>query len=228
MREGTYKPVSHSEWAAPIVPRVKSDGTVRICGDYKLTVNPAAECDTYPVPKTEDLLATLNGGEKFTKLDMRQAYQQLLMDEESQGYCTVNTHRGLFQPTRLQYGIHTAPGVFQRQMERRLAGVPNTIVRVDDILITGRNDDEHVENLRRVLEVLKENGIRLRINKCLFMAPEIEYLGFKISKQGVEKIEEKIKPIMEAPEPKDVSQLKSFLGMIQYYHRHVPNISMIL
>ena len=228
VRQGVYRPISHSDWAAPIVPVRKSDGTIRICGDYKLTVNPAAECDTYPVPKTEDLFATLNGGEKFTKLDLRQAYQQLLLSEQSQMYCAVNTHRGLFQPTRLQFGIHSAAGIFQRELEKRLTAVPSTVVRVDDILITGRNDEEHLANLGMVLEVLKNNGLRLRRDKCLFLSPEVVYLGFRISKRGIETVQEKIRPVLEAPEPKDPTQLKSFLGMLQYYHRHLPNLSMVL
>lgn len=121
---------------------------MRICGDYKLSVNLASESDTYTVPKTEDLLATLNGGEQFTRLDLRQAYQQVLMDEASQELCTINTHRGLFQPLHLQFGIHVAAGSFQREMEQQLTGIPRTIVRVDNILISGVNDDEHLANLK--------------------------------------------------------------------------------
>ena len=228
VEQGTYKAVSHSLWAAPIVPVRKEDGSIRICGDYKLTVNQASECDTYPVPKTEDLLATLNGGEKFSKLDLCQAYQQLIMKEESQKVCTVNTHRGLFQPTRLQFGIHSAAGIFQREMERRLAAVPGTIVRVDDILVTGGNDQEHLQNLELVLKVMEENGLRLKESKCTFFADEVVYLGFKISRNGVETVEEKIRPVLDAPIPTTTTQLKSFLGMLQYYHRHLPNLASIL
>jgi len=169
IEQGIWKSVPHSDWAAPIVPVAKEDGSIRICGDYKLTVNKAAENHIYPVPKTEDLLATLNGGQKFTKLDLSQAYQQLKLDSESQKLCTINTHRGLFQPTRLQFGIHAAAGIFQREMEKRLAGIPCVIVRVDDILVTGANDAEHLDNLAKVLEVLKINGLRLKKSKCFFM-----------------------------------------------------------
>ena len=95
--EGIISPVVFTEWAAPIVPVVKQDGSVRICGDYKCTVNQVSKLDNYPIPKTEDLLATLGGGKKFTKLDMSQAYQQLLLDEESKKYTTINTHKGLYQ-----------------------------------------------------------------------------------------------------------------------------------
>ena len=104
-REGIISPVEFSEWAAPIVPVAKPNGTVRICGDYKLTVNQVSKLDNYPIPKTEDLLATLGGGEKFTKLDMSQAYQQMTLDEESRKFTTINTHKGLFQYNRLPFRV---------------------------------------------------------------------------------------------------------------------------
>ena len=223
--QGVYESVSHSAWAAPIVPVKKEGGGIRICGDYKLTVNQATECDVYPVPKTEDLLATLNGGERFTKLDLSQAYQQLKLDEESQKLCTINTHKGLFQPTRLQFGIHSASGIFQREMESRLAGIPYTIIRVDDILITGRTEKEHLGNLEKVLEVMLQNGLHLKMSKCSFFKSEVIYLGFRINNEGIEPVGEKVRPVLEAPEPTNTTQLKSFLGMLQYYHRHLPNVA---
>ena len=122
--EGTIEPVQFSEWAAPIVPILKPDDSIRICGDYKSTVNQVSKLDSYPIPKVEDLLATLGGGEKFTKLDMIQAYQQLQLDDESKQYTTINTHKGLFQYTRLPYGISSAPGIFQRNMENLLQNIP--------------------------------------------------------------------------------------------------------
>ena len=228
VNQGVFKQVSTSAWAAPIVPVRKPDGSVRICGDFQLTVNQAAEYENYPVPKTEDLLATLNGGEKFTKLDLSQAYQQLELKEEARELLTINTHKGLFQPLRLQFGLHSASGIFQREMEKRLSGLVHTIVRVDDILITGRNDEEHVKNVAAVLKVVKENGLKLKRSKCVFMADSVEYLGFLIDKSGVSVLEDKIKPILEAPEPENTSQVRSFLGMIQYYHRHLPGLSTLL
>ena len=110
--EGAIESVQFSEWSAPIVPIMKSDNSIRICGDYKITVNQVSKLDNYPIPKVEDLLATLGGGEKFTKLEMSQAYQQLQLDDESKRYTTINTHKGLFQYNRLPYGISSAPGIF--------------------------------------------------------------------------------------------------------------------
>ena len=150
---------------------MKDAGTVRICGDYKQTVNREAICDNYPVPKAEDLFARLNGGQKFTKLDLAHAYQQLLIDDETRKLLTVNTHKGLFEPTRLQFGVHSASGIFQREIEKRICHVPCTMVRVDDILVSGRDDVEHLKNLSSVLKVLFECGLKLKKEKCVFLAP---------------------------------------------------------
>jgi len=122
-REGIITPVQFSDWAAPIVPVLKKDGTVRICGDYKVTVNQAAKVETYPLPRIEDLLASLAGGISFSKLDLAHAYQQLELEEESRKFVTINTHKGLFQYNRLPFGVSSAPAVFQRTMENLLQGL---------------------------------------------------------------------------------------------------------
>ena len=94
--EGTIRPVEFSEWATPMVPIVKSDGTIRIFGDFKVTLDEVSKLDNYPISKTEDLLAQLGGGVQFTKVDLSQAYQQLELDEDSKKYTTINTHKALF------------------------------------------------------------------------------------------------------------------------------------
>ena len=112
VKEGTIEPVEFSEWATPIVPIVKEDGTIRICGDYKQTINQVAKLDNYPILKIEDLYATLGGGTELTKLVLSQAYQQFELDEESQKYTTINIYKGLFRYKRLPFGISSAPGSF--------------------------------------------------------------------------------------------------------------------
>ena len=125
------EPVEYSDWAAPIIPVLKSDkASVRICGDFSTTVNKASPLDRYPIPKIEDLFATLHRGKQFTKLDMSQAYQKILIDEESRKLLTINTHRGLFRYNRLPFGVSSAPGIFQRTMETLLKGIPNLIVYI--------------------------------------------------------------------------------------------------
>ena len=113
-------------------------------------------------------------------------------------------------------------------MDKRLSHIPFVKVRVDDILISGVNDDEHLRNLSLVLKILKESGLRVKQKKCGFMTSEVIYLGFRINKHGVVPLEEKIRPILEAPAPENVTQLKSFLGMLNDYHRHLPQIADVL
>ena len=121
VKEKIIEPVLYADLEAPIVPVLKSDKkTVRIFGDFKLTVNRAAKLDWYPIPKIEDLFTRVAGGQLFTQLDMSQTYQQLLLCEDSKQYVVINTHRGLFRYNRLPYGISSAPGIFQKTMESLL------------------------------------------------------------------------------------------------------------
>ena len=111
--EGILKPVQYAEWAAPIVPVLKKDGdSVRICGDFKQTINKVSNLDKYPIPRIEDLMTKLTGGKKFTVLDLSQAYQQVCLEETSQKYVVINTHKGLFGYTRLPYGVASAQESF--------------------------------------------------------------------------------------------------------------------
>ena len=103
------EPVQYSKWAAPIVPVVKGDGSIRVCGDYKTTINSAARFDTYPIPRVEELFARLANGKQFSKLDLSHAYQQLVLSEKSRELVTINTHRRLFRYKRLSFDISTAP-----------------------------------------------------------------------------------------------------------------------
>ena len=153
--------------------------SVRICGDFKVTVNQAARVDRYPIPRIEDLLACLAGGKFFSKLDMSQAYLQLSMDPKSRDLVVVNTHKGLFRYTRLPFGIASAPEIFQRVMEGLLGGVKGVVVYLDDILVVGETEAEHVAALGEVLKRLEGAGLRLRRDKCTFMAASVTYLGYR-------------------------------------------------
>ncbi|XP_037507514.1 uncharacterized protein LOC119383455 [Rhipicephalus sanguineus] len=227
--ENIITPVDHSDWASPIVPVLKADGqSVRICGDYKIGVNPAVVTTQYPLPKVEDIFASLQGGVKFSKLDFREAYNQVPVDEETSKLLVINTHRGLFAYNRLAYGVSPAPALFQRRMEEILRDIPGTSVYLDDVLVTGRTDDEHLQNLRKVLQRIKEPGLRLKQEKCEFFKPSLVYLGHEISATGLQPSKKNVEAIMEAPEPKDVGELRSFIGLLSYYGKFLPNLSTLL
>ena len=118
MAEGIIEPRQFADWAAPIVPVLKGDQTVRICGDFKQTLNRASKLDRYPIPRIEDLFSGLAGGKLFSKLDLSKAYLQVPLDDEAKAVAVINTHRGLYQFNRLPYGVSSAPGIFQRVMEK--------------------------------------------------------------------------------------------------------------
>ena len=133
------------------MPVPKPDGTVRLCGDYKVTVNPHLLVDQYPLPKPDDIFATLAGGKTFSKLDLANAYQQVVLDESSRELVTITTHKGLYRFTRLPFGIASAPAVFQNLMDRILQGTERTGCCLDNIIVTGKTAEDHLKNSATVL-----------------------------------------------------------------------------
>ena len=183
--EGIIQKVDHSDWATPIVAVPKGDNTVRICGDYKTTVNPQLQVDQYPLPKIQDIFASLAGRQRFTKIDLRQAYNQLEMNDNSKSNLTINTHKGLYSYNRLVFGISASPSIWQRTMDQVLKGIPNTSCILDDIIITGKTDDEHLKTLEAVLQRLMDYNLRVNEAKCKFFQEEITYCGHKIDANGL-------------------------------------------
>ncbi|CAK1597505.1 unnamed protein product [Parnassius mnemosyne] len=224
--DGILTPVDRSDWATPIVPVVKKDGNIRICADYKLTLNKVIEVDRYPLPRVEDLLVRLQGGQRFSKIDLSQAYAQFVLDESAK-YTVINTHKGLFRYNRLVYGLSSSPGIFQKHLEQ-LFNLPYVGVFLDDIIITGRNTEEHISNLHKVFDRLQSYGLRVKKEKCVFFAESVNYLGYVISKDGIHTCPDKIKAIVDTPVPTNVSELRAYIGMIMYYAKFVKNISTIL
>ncbi|XP_062709570.1 uncharacterized protein K02A2.6-like [Aedes albopictus] len=219
---GIISPVRFSDWAAPIVVVRKADNiSVRVCGDYSTGLNDALECDRHPLPHPDDLFAELAGARYFTHLDLSDAYLQVEVEEESRKLLTVNTHRGLFQYNRLPPGVKSAPGAFQRIIDSMVAGIPGVKPYLDDILIAGRTKEEHDRNLYAVLNRIREYGFHLRLEKCRFALSQIEFLGHIVDKDGIRPDPSKTDAISKMQPPKDVQQLRSYLGAVNYYGRFV-------
>ena len=193
-----------------------------------MTVNGMSKLDNYPIPKTDDLLTKVGGGQLFSKLDLTQAYQQLELDEASKEFTTINTHQGLYRYIRLPYGVSSAPGIFQRIMENLLRGIPDVYMRIDDILVSVKTQTEHLQTLRTVLQRLKEAGARFKKKKCVFVASEVVYLGLKINRNGIQPVPEKVVAIEEMPRPSDVKEPEAYLGMLNYYSRFLPKLATVL
>lgn len=228
VRVGILKPVEHSEYASPIVPVLKRDGSIRLCADYSVTINKQLLVDQYPLPTAQELFSKLHGGQQFSKLDLSQAYAQCVLDEESQKMTCINTHKGLFMYTRLVFGLASAPAIFQRVMESVLSGIEGVLCMMDDVLVTGPCTSVHLSRLHEVLRRLQDAGLTLQKTKCEFFKDEVEYLGFKINKDGLKKSPQKVNAILKTPVPKDVNKLQSFLGLINYYRNFIPAASSIL
>ena len=225
---GVIQSIPHSEWATPLVAVPKRNGGVRLCGDYKKTLNPFLKADKYPLPRPVDLMTCLTGGFKFSKLDLSSAYQQMELEERSCQFVTINTPRGLYKYLRLPFGVSSAPLLFQKAMDAILQGLPRVICYLDDILITGATPEEHLMNLTEVLDRLSKHGMRLKREKCKFLQDSVEYLGHCIDSDGVHTSPSKVEAISKAPAPKNVTELRSFLEMINYYSKFIPNLATTL
>ena len=185
-KDGIIKPREFSKWASSIVAVTKKDSSVRICGDYKVSVNKAMVCDTHPILRRENSFAAMSGGVSFSKQDLSHAYPQLQLEESAKDYLVINTHKGLFEYTRMPFGITSAPAIFQRTIDDLLQGLKHVCVYIDDILITGKTEDEYLQILNEVLDRLDRAGVRLRKDKCIFMAPEVVYLGHRINSEWLQ------------------------------------------
>lgn len=225
LRAGVIEPVDQSDWATPLVIVNKADGGLRLCADYKVTLNRVLKVDRYPVPKVDDLFSGLSGNQYFSKLDLSQAYNQVVLSEKSKEYTVINTHRGLFKYNRLVYGLASSPAIFQKLMENTLKHHPDVVVFFDDILIKSRDLESHLKAINDVFITLERNGLKIKKSKCEFLANEVRYLGFIIDRHGVRVDPDKIKPIVTMPHPTTVTELKSFLGMVNFYGRFINNLS---
>ncbi len=160
---GVLQKVEHSSWATPIVVVPKPSKAVRICGDFSITVNPQLHINQYPISRPEELFA---GGNKFTKLDFSDAYFQLELDKESRKFMVITTHLGLYQYSRLPFGIAAAPAIFQQTMETMLQGLSGVVCYLDGS--SSVFPVTIIRNLESVLVKIQEYGFQVRKDKCSF------------------------------------------------------------
>ena len=162
------------------------------------------------------MFGALGKGKTYTKLDLAHAYQQIELDDKSKELATINTQKGLYRYCRLPFGVSSAPAIFQRTIEGILHGIPSVAVYIDDILVTGSSESEHLKTLGEVLARLEAAGLRLKQEKCAFMLSSVDYLGHVISAEGLSPNPEKIRAIVDAPAPRDVP--------VSYTHLTLPTI----
>ena len=162
----------------------------------------------------------------FSKLDLSSAYQQVLLYEESTQYVTINPHLGLFRYTHLPFGVAASPAISQQTMDSILSGLNGVGGILDDLMVTGPNDKEHLRNLENTLKRLDRMGVKLK--NCVFMKPSVEYFTFVVHRHGIHLSPRKVQAIQEVQEPQNATELKSFLGLVNYYRKFIPDMSTLV
>ncbi|KAL0433708.1 UNVERIFIED_CONTAM: Retrovirus-related Pol polyprotein from transposon.6 [Sesamum latifolium] len=200
---------------------------MRLCIDYR-QLNRITIKNKYPLPRIDDLLDQLKGATVFSKIDLRSGYWQLRIEEGSIPKTAFRTRYGHYEFVVMPFGLTNAPAAFMSLMNKTLQPFLDqfVIVFIDDILIYSRSPEEH-EHLRTVLQILREKQLYAKFSKCEFWMEEIAFLGHVVSKEGVQPDPAKVKAILEWEPPKNVLEVRSFLGLAGYYRRFVKDFSVV-
>lgn len=212
------------EWVSNLVATPKSDNSVRLCLDAR-SINTAIQRETHPIPTLESILDDMHGSKIFSKIDMKAAYTQIMLEEESRKLTNFHTSFGIKRFKRLCYGINNAFEVFQRSLDQTIGKLRNVKCISDDIIVYNKNYDEHLETLKELFTKIKELGLCLNKRKCVFMKESISFFGVVISSEGVKPDPEKIQSLVEASHPTCVTELRSFLGLLTCLSRFIDNFS---
>ena len=213
-----------SKWISNLVIVPKKDGSVRACLDARAP-NKAIKRQTHPIPTLESIIDDLAGARYFSKIDLRSAYCQILLDEPSRELTTFITEKGMYRYKRMVFGLTSASEDFQRLMEHCFSNLPGVKNISDDMIIYSQTIEEHFERLEKLFERAFQLGLRFNLKKCAFLQDEISFFGIVVGKNGVSKDPSKVEALKNAPFPKNTTELKSFLGLATFCSRFVPDFS---
>ena len=200
----------------------KPNGNVRLCVDMKCA-NKAIISERNPIPIIDEVLQDMQEASVFSKLDLKWGYHQIELIDESRTITTFVLHKGLFRYKRLMFGSTSAPEKYQQVIQQVLNDCSETANVSDNITVYGSGTAEHDERLKKVLTRLRDKGLNLKKGKCVFHMPKLTFMGLVLSQQWVGPTEEKVKAMNEAREPQTVSEVKSFLGLVNFNARFMPD-----
>lgn len=219
---------SESPFSSPIVVVKKKNGDIRLCVDYR-KLNTQTIKDAYALPNLEESFSALSGSQWFSVMDLKSGYYQIEMEESDKAKTAFVCPLGFWEWNRMPQGITNAPSTFQRLMEKCMGDINlrEVLVFLDDIIVFSKTLEEHETRLAKVLNRLRENGLKLSPEKCRFFQTSVRYLGHIVSRSGVETDPKKIEALKTWPKPQTLKELRSFLGFSGYYRRYVEGYSKI-
>uniref|UniRef100_A0A669FAM3 Reverse transcriptase domain-containing protein n=1 Tax=Oreochromis niloticus TaxID=8128 RepID=A0A669FAM3_ORENI len=227
LKAGVIERIDASSWVSPIVVTGRKTGGIRLCADLR-EPNKAVITDCYPLPHVDELFASLQGAKMFSTIDLANAYYQLPLHEDSRDLTAFITHDGLFRFCRVPYGLASAPSAFQKMMAEILKDLPGVQNYLDDLIVYSKSAAEHDQNLSTVLQKLKDAGLVLNENKCHFRKTSLRFLGHVVTADGILPDEEHIDAVLRAPPPSDAVALRSFLGLVSWYSKFLPNFATVV
>ena len=218
---GVIRP-SASEWSSPPVLVRKKDGGVRWCIDYR-SLNKVTVKDVFPLPLIEECLDTLSGTKFFSTLDMASGYWQIEIDEADRHKTAFITKYGLYEHTRMGFGLCNAPATFQRAVQLVLRGLTwrDVLAYLDDIIVVGSNFDHHLANLEKVFIRFRQHNLKLKPRKCVLLQTKVKFLGKIVSEEGVAVNPDNVTAVKTWPIPRNTKEVETFLGFVNYHRDHI-------
>jgi len=220
---------SCSPWSSPVILVPKKNKKWRMCIDFR-KLNDITVKDAYCLPLIDEILFSIGRKVKvFTTIDLFSGFHQIPMNEEDIPKTSFSTIYGNYQFKVMPFGLCNAPGTFQREMNRIFFPLIGRclFVYIDDLIVFSNSYEEHLDDLFEVFKIIRENGLKLNLEKCNFFQNKVELLGHTISTDGIEPIQTKVKVVAEWLPPNTVNQLQSFLGSVGYYRKFIYNFASI-